>query len=254
MIFSRYRITLPYSGVGTTGSTSTSAFTQTSKYITLPINLQFTPVGVGEGVDRLVNQEVYKSVNPTYDGEQIKYKSPNTQGYDLTFRFYNEMTNTFVNDYAAAGFDLPTDYGKNNFRNSYFRLYFYDTNEPQNRNLLFFEEVDIFGTITPSVNLSKIYWLRNDELFKTTNQNRTVYMIGRFFNAKTGKIHEFINTPLSVTSPVTISQFSNNSSWWTSPLLIVNPKNNNGEYQFGPVSGVGANTISSITLTEQIIQ
>jgi hypothetical protein len=213
----------------------------------------FNLVGLSESVDDIIDEEVRKSVNPAYDGEQIKYKSYNTDGYNLTFRFYDENSNSFTTDYTAAGFDLPLDYSRNVFKKSYFRLYFYDVNEPQNRNLLFYEEIDVYNTTTPVIPLKKLYWFRNDTLFKDTLQNRDVYMIARFFNAKTGKIQDFINTPISTTTPLTITQYSNNSDWWSSPIRIINPKNNNGEYNFTTVVGVGANTINSITLTEQII-
>jgi hypothetical protein len=200
-----------------------------AKYITIPINLSFKPTGVGEAVDSMVKEEELKSINPTYDGEKIKYKSYNNGGYTVNFRFYNENSNSFVSDYSAAGFVFPEDLTKNNFNRSYFRLYFYDVNEPQNRNLLFFEEIDAYGTQQPIVDLKKIYWLRMDELFKTSLQNRTVYVIARFFNAKTGKIHDFINLPISTTTPIDIQQFSGNPDWWSSPIEIINPKKyNNG--------------------------
>lgn len=256
MIFNRYKITIPFVA-GTTGSTTTLSnvpnIIEPAKYLTIPINMQFTPVDFGESIENLVEQETEKSINPIVDGEQIKYKSNTNSGYNITFRFFDKDNNVFVNDYSAAGFDTPNDFTTNGFKKSYFRLYFYDTNEPQNRNLLFFEELDIFNTVQPIINVKKIYWFRNDELFKNTTQNRNVYMIGRFFNAKTGKVHEFMNLPVATISPITVNQYRVNSSWWSSPIKIINPRNNNGEYNFQPIGGIGGNSINSITLTEQII-
>lgn len=255
-MINRYKITLPYSEFGSTGSTSLtlSAQTQPSKYVTIPINLSFnSTLGLGESIDNLVSEEEQKSINPTYDGEKVRYKSYDINGYDLNFRFYNDNSGTFVDDYSAAGFSLPNDLRKNGFRKSYFRLYFYDVNEPQNRNLLFYEDINITKSTDPNFSLKKIYWLRNDKLFNTTLQNRSVYMVARFFNAKTGKIHDFINLPQNMTTPITITQFSNNPDWWSSPIEMLNPRNNNGGYNFTTAPSVGSNTSNSITLTEQII-
>ena len=79
-------------------------------------------------------------------------------------------------------------------------------------------------------------------------------MEARFFNAKTGRVNRFINPPVVIVVPPKINVLSNNHDWRSSELLIINPKNNNGNYRFRVEANVGANTINTITLTEYIIK
>jgi hypothetical protein len=111
----------------------------------------------------------------------------------------------------------------------------------------------VIGTKIPQVKLDKIFLNRSDEVFKTTNNNKTFYIIGRFFNALNGRVYDFINTPISQTTPITISSYSQNNTWWSSPILVINPKNNNGNYNFTLLPFVGANTQNSITLTQRVL-
>ena len=78
-------------------------------------------------------------------------------------------------------------------------------------------------------------------------------MEARFFNAKTGRVHRFINTPNSINSPLSISTLANQPTWKHSDLLILNPNINNGKYNFRVVNGIGANTTNTITMTEYIL-
>lgn len=226
---------------------------KTDIYIPVNIPMEFTTVGLGETITNLVNIETEKRITPFIDGEQIAYKFTETDGCTINFRFYNKITGSFEQDYAAVGFDTTTGLTKSSFLRSFFRLYFYDNNELENRNLLFFEELDINSTVQPTLKLKRFYFFRNYKDFLETNSNKKVYVIGRFFNAATGKVHDFINTPLNYTTPINITQFSQNPSWWSSPFTIINPKNNNGNYNFFVDPFIGANTTNSITLTEQVI-
>lgn len=221
--------------------------------IGIEIPMSNTQVGLTESINRLVVKETENSVNPFDDTEQIAYKTFDKEGIDIAFRFYDNVTNTFQQDYAAAGFNTISGLTKSSFLRSYFRLYFYDKNEPQGRNLLLFEELDVSGTIEPVLKLNRIFWKRSDLLFKETLENRTLYVIGRFFNALTGKVQNFINIPLTYTSPINITDYSQNSDWWSSPIIVINPKNNGGDYNFDILPLNGANTLTTITLTEQII-
>ena len=221
--------------------------------ISIPITKTNTQVGLGEEINRLVDIETQKKINPYQDDEQIAYKATDINGFEINFRFYDKSTSTFQPSYEAAGFNTTTGLTKSSFTKSFFRLYFYDNLDPQSRDLVLFEELDVIGTTTPTVNLKRIYWFRNDPEFIQTNSNKTFYIIGRFFNALTGKVHDFMNLPLTYTSPITITDYSQNSNWWASPVLVINPKNNNGNYNFTPVPFAGANTNNTITLTEQVI-
>jgi len=223
--------------------------------ISMPTSTSFTQLGLNETIDDLVAIETNNALNPFRDEEQIAYKTFDTHGININFRFLDRNTNTYLSNYDAAGFNTITGLRKNSFLKSYFRLYFYDENSPENRNLMLFEELDVTGTKQPQFNLKRIFWNRNDILFNNTNNNRNLYIIGRFFSALNGKVYDFYNLPLSYTSPIDITQYSSNSGYWTSPITIYNPKNNNGEHNFAvlPQPLIGGNTTNTITLTERVI-
>lgn len=222
-------------------------------HIPIVIPTEFTTVGLNESINDLVNKETKNSINGFIDEEQIAYKFTGLDGCGVNFRFYNTVTGNFEQSYEAVGFNTVTGLTKSSFLKSFFRLYFYDKKESENRNLLLFEELDVVGTTTPTLKLKRIYWFRNYSEFIETNNNKTLYVIGRFFNAATGKVHDFFNLPLNITTPINITQYSQNSDWWTSPVMVINPKNNNGNYNFTMIPFVGANTNNTITLTEQVI-
>jgi hypothetical protein len=221
-------------------------------HMNIPLSMFTTPLGVDETLNTLITESVDKSLTPYFDGEKIPYKINLVGGLTINFRFYDEQTNTFQQNYESAGFDLDL-LNRNSFTKSFFRLYFYDSNETSNSNLVTYEELEVIGTKIPQVKLDKIFLNRSDEVFKTTNNNKTFYIIGRFFNALNGRVYDFINTPISQTTPITISSYSQNNTWWSSPILVINPKNNNGNYNFTLLPFVGANTQNSITLTQRVL-
>jgi hypothetical protein len=220
--------------------------------ISVPLGKTNTVIGMGESIDNLVTTQTGGRITPFVDEERVAYRSNQTDGITINFRFFNKETNSFDVNYGAAGFNL-NELNKSSFTKSFFRLYFYNTNDLINRNLMLFEELNVIDTTTPILNLNKIFWLRNDIDFKNNNNNKTFYVIGRFFNALTGKVHEFINLPTNINTPIDITQFSQNQSWWSTPIMILNPNNNSGNYNFITLPFVGANTVNTITLTEQII-
>jgi hypothetical protein len=244
MIVNRYKILNKFSGDGSVGTNELtfSATTGVYKYVTLPINLTFNPAGNSESINNLVDIESFKAINPNFDGDKIKYK--NTTGINIVFRFLNKQNNKYESDYNLIGFDITKDRTKNFFNKSFFRLYFYNDNNPTTRELLFFEDFDLVGSEKPEMLLKNIYYSTN-----TNNSNNTiVYMLARFFNAKTGVITDFIPLNPTISSPITISEYNSNSDLWASPFLIINPKNNNGNHNFRLVSG---NT--TLILSEQVI-
>jgi|694.fasta_scaffold06763_17 hypothetical protein len=234
------------------------------KNINIPVNLKIEPADYSDDINSFIKREKLKSINPIIDGERVKYLTTDYQPITINFRFYNKNSDSFVppgtntgEGYQAAGF-LPSEIGlKNNFKKSYFRLYFYDNNDTKTQNLLLTEDISTYGSTIPSFNFSKIFWLKNDPVFSsTTIINRRVYMEARFFNAKTGRVHRFINTPLSVSFPVNISILANNQSWKSSKILILNPKLNNGNryFEIDQSLPLGANTTNSITFTEYVLE
>jgi hypothetical protein len=224
----------------------------TDIHISVPLGKTNTIIGMSESIDNLVRTQTGGRVSPFVDEERIAYRSNQNDGITVNFRFFNKDTNSFENSYEPAGFNL-NELNRSSFTKSFFRLYFYNTNDLINRNLMLYEELNVIDTTQPSLNLNKIFWLRNDVDFKNTNNNKTFYVIGRFFNALTGKVHEFINLPLNITQPIDITQFSQNPNWWSAPIMVLNPNNNGGNYNFITLPFFGANNVNTITLTEQII-
>ena len=227
------------------------------KNITIPINTHFNVVDYSEDIDGFVDRETKKSINKIIDGEKVKYRCESYPSIKLKFRFYNKPSNTFddynlTEGYLSAGFDQEEINIKNNFKKSFFRLYFFDSNDSREQNLLLTEDIDTFNSFKPEFNLDRIFWFKDDKLFSETTDNRRVYMEARFFNAKTGRVNRFVNPPISVTIPLKVSNLD--QSWRSSELLIINPKNNNGNYWFRVEPFIGANEIDTITLTEYILK
>jgi hypothetical protein len=224
--------------------------------ISMSPSTSFTQLGLSETIDKLVDIEVNNTINPFIDDEQIAYKTFDSLGININFRFLDRSTNTYLADYEAAGFNTSSSgLRKNSFLKSYFRLYFYDKNSPENRNLMLFEELDVTDTKSPNFNLKRIFWDRNYTLFNETNDDLNLYIIGRFFSALNGKVYDFYNLPNGFTSPINITQYSANSDYWTSPITVYNPNNNNGNHNFAviPQPLIGGNTTNTITLTERVI-
>jgi hypothetical protein len=225
--------------------------------ISIPIETKSTVVDYSDDIDAYVKKETKKRINSIINYERVKYNSKPYLGINIKFRFYNKNTNqyddnTLSGGYSLAGFTNDEINKKNNFKKSFFRLYFFDTNDTKNQNLLFTEEIDVFNSQKPEFIFNRIFWLQEDEFFMTNN-NRVIYMEARFFNAKTGRVHRFINLPISVSNPISINSLKVNQEWKTSKLKIISPNSNNGKYEFETISGVGANTQNAITMTEYIL-
>lgn len=217
------------------------------KHLTIPIKLDFQPTDNAELINDWVNEQVIKRINSVLDGERITYK-PETE-YNLTFRFLGD-DGTYDNTYTNAGF-VEDDYTKNRFTKSYFRLYFYDTNDINGR-LLFTEDILLN---TPDKNnkikftLPNLIWEREDPLMRGTDINRSIYVNARFFNAKTGVVSSFINLPNSITEPINITEYSSNESWRFVKITLINPNNNNGEFVYRLDNG-GGTTDSGIIFSQ----
>jgi len=227
--------------VTTTGTTLTGAY----KSIVVPVGNTFLPVDYADDVNRFVTAEVKKSINPYFDGETTKYIYTD-KDLSINFRFWDG--NSLLSTYAAAGFTQnDVLLRKNGFRKSFFRLYFYDSNDTENSELLFTEDLDVGETREPKISFNELYWLRNDPFFINNNSSRTVHMEAKFFNAKIGKILTFINIP-SAYGEIDIADYSANPTWRRVPILIKNPKLNFGYYNFLPNSGSNEILLSQLVI------
>lgn len=151
------------------GTVNTPVIPQTSgdtitrgnwKHITVPLSSEFEPVGKSELIDGWVYRETRNAINRINNGETVKYY--NYPGIKISFRFYDKNSNLFDNTnvnngYQYAGFLDSEINVKNNFKKSFFRLYFYDSGTGNTRNLLFTEDLDVFGSTKPSFDLNRLY-------------------------------------------------------------------------------------------------
>ena len=253
---------------GNTTASNTVTYNQNInlKNIVIPVELKFEPMDYSDIIDRWVDYETQKVINRIQDGETVRFINTNLT---LDFRFLDRSNWKYPANlsYSHVGFDLPDDFHLKRFKKSFFRLYFYDGNTGETRNLLFVEDLPVEdgiknpnfgGGYSPTFKLSRLYWEKDDEIMFNTTNDRTVYMEARFFNAKTGNIHKFINIPIGYNSnnQITITDYNNpnNRGWRTSPILLLNPNGQQGNYRFLPLNNVGANTFNKITLSEFVIK
>lgn len=225
------------------------------KNISFPIENNFNEVGQEVDINRWVSKEVKKVINPISNGERVKYLPNIFPTINLKFRFFNKNNNTYDDNTLTSGYEsvgfLPNEINvKNSFKKSFFRLYFFDSNDIKNRNLLSTEDLDVFGSNKPEFKLDRIYWFQDDDYFRGNTNNRIIYMEAKFFNAKTGEVVRFFNPPSSQGTPVKMNVLANNNDWRTSKMIILNPSNNNGYYNFQVGTNSGANTNTTITLTQ----
>jgi hypothetical protein len=254
----------PNNGItATTGVVSGATNTRLYKSLNIPINLEFLPVDYGDDVQDIVLAEREKAINPIFDAETTKYTfnditANSGKGLIINFKFWDISANTYSTTYGyePTGItELDIRKKRNAFKKSYFRLYFFDTNSGETNNLIFTEDLNIEDTTKAIIPFNRLYWLRNDEYFIKNNNNRIIYMEARFFNAKTGKVHRFLNTTSTVPTSITQYKDINNRHWRSSAIILKNPKLNNGIFNFLPntTGNNGLNSINTITLTEFIM-
>ncbi len=209
MFVNRYQINLSTIATGTTATT-----------INIPINMEFQIVDQGELVERVfVETEVEKAINPILDYEKVRFLPRNQTATHIDKIVY-AVNLSGATDYAAIGFnDDDIRFEKNNFKETFLNLSFYDTDNPLNQrlitNITLFPHLTVdnllpFGTTLgipgqpkPASQIPLTFILTNpilnprgfaegyhlydykDEL--NIGDFKYLYMRGSFKNAKTGK-------------------------------------------------------------------
>jgi hypothetical protein len=201
--------------------------------ITIPLELDNKPIDYYSNLNDFIQNKVEKNVNPIEDFEKyiFKLKTP----LKIKFLFYDKVNDSypFNTTYNSSTTITQNDFEKrkNGLFKSFIRINFYESFDERNSKLLFFEDFMVkdlgFNQITEFF-LEKIYWYKTDPLFKT-NVNRIIYFNLNFFNAKTGKIHRFLNLPLNKVNGISDVEYRNNINWRYTPLILLNPNNNNNE-------------------------
>jgi hypothetical protein len=198
------------------------------KRIIIPFSQEYKNTGYSNLVQNLIREEKDKAVNPIEDIEKIKFNSAvfgeqTKSNLNLEFYFYNEENDSYGTNYENAGFTSEEiSQKRNNIRNSFYRIDFYDSNNQREQNFLFSEFLNINQkTDSTTFPLRRLYWFKEDEKFVKENTYREIYMEVTFFNAKTGLTTKFLNTTLS--GAVNLDTYNANPNWRYGKIRILNP-------------------------------
>ena len=209
MFVNRYQINL---------ATISSASTATT--INIPINMEYQLVDQAELVEKeFVDVEVEKEINPILDYEKVRFLPLDLNGNNINKITYNinlfisGTTNLGATNYGSIGFnDDDIKFERENFKETFLNLSFYDTDNPLIQRLI--SNITVFSELNPTdllvngqpkpVNqipltfiltspilnprgFSEGYHLYDykDEL--KIGDNKYLYMRASFKNAKTGK-------------------------------------------------------------------
>ena len=207
------------------------------QYVDIPIQINFDMEGREDLIKKYENDVISDIITPTKDFEISKFahaewneiqNNVNQLKTSISYEFYffdylsNPINATTINwktDYQNTSFtDTEIYYFSNSFKNSFFKLDFYDTNvsESQTNYLSVILPVQQGlkepGTIGPQFNLRNvmvkmpkivldytgadkegfyIYWLKNKEYLDLSE----FYVSAKFFNAKKGQFVRMTNNP-----------------------------------------------------------
>jgi hypothetical protein len=200
--------------------------------ISFPITTHTSNTGYGDLLRDIVREEKIKVSNQIKDGEKIKFRLAENQTNNIIESlsikfFFKDTTNSYENNWLAAGFsNEDISEGRNRLTKSFFRLDFFDSPDDTNQNYLFSEFLDVGDNGTPSFGLSGIYWIKNDKKFlKDTEPYRELYMRARFYNASNGLTKNFVY--LNPPSNIDLSDYNNNLDVKYTKIKILNPYSEN---------------------------
>lgn len=138
MFANRYQINLSTLASGATATT-----------INIPINMEYQLVDQGELIERVfVQVEVEKAINPIDDYEKVRFLPLIFQtGGHVDKLTYNLTMSGGAITYAAIGFtDDDIKFEKNNFKQTFLNLAFYDTDNPLDQRLI--TDITIYSHLT----------------------------------------------------------------------------------------------------------
>ena len=186
--------------------------------INISLSEQFTPVDQADIIERkFVEKGVKDSINPIIDNEIVRY-TPNTiSGVVIPNVEYNlSLLSGGVYQTTYGGADFVNDdllYRRNNLKESFLRLSFYDNNRANKAYKLieltiypeFVNPYEILEDKPLTFKVSDmvlnpagfsegylLYYKKSDGALLT---GKTIYMKAEFNNAKTGKVHKLMTQP-----------------------------------------------------------
>ena len=205
------------------------------EYINIPLEITFDMEGRGDMIRGWEEGVIKDILNPINDFEVTKfahkdYNLNNTLKTEINYEFnffdyltppLSATTSDWGSDYENASFtDSEIYYFANSFKNSFFKLDFYDTNQTENQTILLSiiiptqQGLKEPGTIGPPLNQTSVevkkpkfvldytgadkegfyvYWLKDKNYLDRTE----FYVSAKFFNAKKGQFVRMVNTPQS---------------------------------------------------------
>ncbi len=213
---------------------ATVSTASTANYINIPINMEYQFVDQAELVERVfVEKEIQKNINPIFDYEKVRFipsgtSIGNVNKITYSVEFLSGTT------YGSIGFnDDDIKFAKNNFKNSFLNLAFYDSPNALEQRLIsvidlypHLSQIDLYdntavfpqipGQPRPANQIQVSFILSNpiynprgnaegyhlynykDEVLSGTPKE--LYMKATFKNAKTGKSTNLMvdNTPHTI--------------------------------------------------------
>jgi hypothetical protein len=190
MFATNYKINISTLPTGTTATT-----------INIPVNLEYQLIDNSELINTVfVDVETKKAINPIVDFEKARFL-PSYEGNQIVKIIYNININGDIN-YLDDSFGFDSDdlkYSRENFKQSYLSLNFYDSPDPLTQafssNIVIYSRKTIDNKVSfilenPLINPKgvfegfHIYDYKSDFSF---NENKYLYMKASFVNVKIGK-------------------------------------------------------------------
>lgn len=195
----------------------------TATTINFPISMDFQNVDQAELIDRVfVDTEVENSINPILDYDKVRFLPITSNGDLISSIIYDVKllkNGSYVNNYGDIGFsDDDITYRKNNFKQTFLNLSFYDTDNALTQNLIGYSTIyselrstdliqnvgnGVLGQPKPAIQVPVNFVLENPLQnpkgfcegfhvydFKDSlkiGESKYLYMRANFKNAKTGK-------------------------------------------------------------------
>lgn len=113
----------------------------------IPISLDSQNIGQSDVIDRdFVNIEVENAINPISDYDKVRFLPLDNNNVNINNIIY--QVNISGTTYADIGFDNDDiKFERDNFKNTFLYLAFYDTNNPMNQRLVSY--VTLFSSLKP---------------------------------------------------------------------------------------------------------
>ncbi len=129
----------------------------TGNYLTIPLTLDFDLTGKDELIEKeFVDIETEKAINPILDYEKVRFVPVNNSNVIFNNVIYNITFSGGVNNYTGIGFtDDDIKFRRNNFKLSFLKLNFYDTDRSSDQRLI------SFLTLFPKITDANLYPLNS---------------------------------------------------------------------------------------------